>query len=115
MTSASVGDAEMPYAHNPIVYLPRINEHVEVWIFQFRAGLADRLVEWSGGELSYTADGAPLITIPGAPPVVAGLGDYVATDGARFWVEQADGFNTRYWPVGRDPQWDHVCRYYWES
>jgi hypothetical protein len=105
----------MPYPHNPITHLPRINPHIQVHIFQFRAGLADQLVQWTGGELSYTDDGHPLITIPGEPPVVAGLGDYVASDGSRFWVEPHNQFNERYWPVGRDPGWDHVCRYYWEQ
>jgi hypothetical protein len=115
VTSPVLDDGQMPYPHNPIEYLPRINPQVQVHVFQFRAGLAERLAQWMGGTVSVTEDGAQLVTIDGTPPTVAGVGDYVLSDGARFWIEPGGRFSERYWPVGRDPGWDHVCTYRWEQ
>ena len=108
-----VDDDGMPYPHHPIRNLPWLDTLVELKVFQLRAGLSYRLAEWTRGKVA-VENGEQVVIIPGRPPVTARLGDYVLSDGERFWVESADGFNLRFWPVGRDPGWSHRCFMSWE-
>lgn len=110
-----VPDDELPYRHNPIQYLPWLNTLVEVEVFQHRPGQSQRLAEWCGGEVAYE-DGLVVRVPTEAGVVAAPLGDFVLSDGEKFWVERAaDGFFTRYWPVGKDPGWSHTCKQSWEQ
>jgi hypothetical protein len=110
----TIADDDLPARHHPIEYLPWLNIRAEVELFQLRPGQAYRLAEWAGGEVA-VENGEHVVLIPGPPALTARLGDWVGTDGERHWIEPADGFNTRYWPVGRDPGWAHTCRQPWEQ
>jgi hypothetical protein len=108
-----VSDEEMPYRHNPIRNLPWLDTKTELEVFQHRAGQSIRLAEWCEGEVAFTDQ--LVVRVPGTPPSIARLGDFVVTDGERYWVEPADGFFLRYWPTGRDPGWSHRCYMNWEE
>jgi hypothetical protein len=112
--SPYIDDDAMPFLHNPIRNLPWLDTKTAYETFQFRPTLENRLAEWAGGVVA-VEDGQLIVRIPGAPPVTARLGDFVLTDGERFWVESPDGFNLRFWPVGRDPGWSHRCFMDWEA
>lgn len=111
-----VPDEEMPYRHNPIVNLPWLDTKTEYEVFQHRAGQSQRLAEWCGGEVSFIGAIVVLVPHPELEPMqVAQLGDFVIGNGDRFWVEPADAFHQRYWPVGKDPGWAHRCTMPWEE
>jgi hypothetical protein len=109
-----VEDDAMPFQHHPIRALPWLDTKTAYGVFQFRPTLEHRLAEWCDGTVA-VEDGALVVQILGPPPVTARLGDFVLTDGERFWVESPDGFNLRFWPVGRDPGWSHRCFMNWEE
>lgn len=113
-----VPDEQLPFRHNPIVNLPWIDVKTEYEVFQHRAGQSERLAEWCGGKVAFTDQLVVLVPDPGGDPAIvvpAKLGDFVVGNGDRFWVEPADGFFQRYWPVGRDPGYAHRCYMPWES
>ena len=117
--SPYIDDADQPYTHNPIRNLPWIDTKTEVTVFQYRPTLENQLAEFCGGTVA-VVDGQLVVLVPdpGGDENIrlrAHLGDYVVTDGEKFWVEAADGFNQRYWPVGRDPGWSHRCYMDWEA
>lgn len=116
MTQPFVEDAELPYPHQPIIQLPRINPLVHRGAFQYREGNEARCAEWCGGVVWHTEDG-PLVQVPTTEgPVLARLGDWVLTDGGEvFWVEPAEGFHERWWPLGRTPDWEWRCYQPWEQ
>lgn len=110
MTQPFVEDGELPYPHQPIVQLPRINTLVHRDAFQYREGLQARCAEWCGGVVWHTESG-PLIQVPvEGEMVLARVGDWIMSDaGERFWVEPDEGFNERWWPLGRAPDWAWRC------
>lgn len=112
--SPFIDDGDLPYAHNPIEYLPRINPQVQVQMFQLRAGLAHRLAEWCGGEVAIE-DAQHVVLVPGNPVLTVRQSDWLATDGTRYWIEPHEDYLTRLWPVGRDPGWSHRCLMDWED
>lgn len=112
--SPFIDDDDMPFAHNPVRNLPWLDTMTEVTAFQFRPTLENRLAEWCGGVVAIL-DGQLVVHIPGDPPTTAHLSDFVVFDGENYRVEPADGFNHRYWPVGRDPGWQHRCFMKWEE
>src|SRR5690606_40207201 len=76
--------------------------------FQNRPLTVERLVEWCGGEF-VPATGAIRLDIDGEPVEVP-IGDWVLSDGERFWTfPAAQGFNLYYWPAGRDPGFTFTC------
>lgn len=103
-------DDDLPARHNPIRNLPWLDTNTEYEVFQHRAGQSQRLAEWCGGEVAFADD--LVVRVPNVGDVH--LGDFVLFDGERFWIERADGFFLRFWPVGRDPGWAHHCRMPWE-
>jgi hypothetical protein len=105
---------ELPARHNPIRALPWLDTLTEVEVFQLRPTLHNRLAEWCGGEAA-VENGEIVVRIPGSPQVVARLGDFVVFADGVFYVEPADGFFLKYWPVGRDPGWTHRCFMDWEG
>jgi hypothetical protein len=112
--SPFVEDDDQPFTHNPIRALPWLDTRVEVEVFQLRPTLEHRLAEWCDGEV--IVDGTQLaVRIPGRVPKVARLGDFVVLDGEEFVVVPPDGFNLRFWPVGRDTGWSHRCFMNWEA
>jgi hypothetical protein len=108
-------DDDLPARHHPIRNLPWLDVTTEHEVFQHRAGQSARLAEWCGGEVAFVDD--LIVRVPTAPGVHAHarLGDFVLFDGQRYWVEQADGFFQRFWPVGKDPGFAHHCRMPWEA
>jgi hypothetical protein len=114
MDNPFIENDEQPHPHNPIQYLPWLDTRAEHAVFQLRPTLENRLAEWCGGTVA-VENGQLVVQIPGSPPVTARLGDFVIHDGERYRVESPDGFNTRYWPVGRDPGWSHRCHQRWEG
>ena len=108
MTSPIIPDDDLPYVHNPIEYLPRRNPLVEVEMFQLRPELENRLAEWAGGRVAFE-DGGLVVTIPGRPPITARLGDWVAYDGEKYWIESPDDFLLRFWPKAVEPDWPWRC------
>ena len=109
-----VENDEMPFEHHPIQYLPWLDTRTRYEVFQHRPGQSQRLAEWCGGEVAFVDE--LIVRVPTEPGVHAhaALGDFVVGDGEKFWVEPANGFNQRYWPVGRDPGWPHTCTQPWE-
>lgn len=103
---------DFPFVHNPIEHLPWLDDTKEAQVFQNRPLTAEALAEWCGG---YTAieDGQRVVHVPGG--LVAHLSDFVVYEDAEYRIEPADGFNGRYWPVGRDPGWTHRCYMEWEE
>jgi hypothetical protein len=115
--SPFVDNDDMPYVHNPIQQLPWLDTRVQVEVFQHRAGLSNRLAEWCGGSVGFTDRLVVLVPDAEDPNVLnpAGLGDFVVLADGAFRVESPDGFNQRFWPVGRDPGWSHRCFMDWEA
>lgn len=112
MASPYISDDQMPYPHNPVEMVPRINPGAVVHICQLRPGTWNVLAEWTGGE-KVLVDGNQAVLLPGDAGT-AKLGDYVASDEVTFWIEPAEHFNGRFWPTGVDPEWEWVCKRPWE-
>lgn len=110
--SPFIDDDDQPFTHNPIRHLPWLDTRTEVHVFQYRPTLERRLAEWCGGKVA-VRDAQLVVEIPGGD--VAHLSDYVVLQDDEYRVEPADGFNHRYWPVGRDPGWTHRCFMEWEN
>lgn len=109
-------DDDLPARHHPIRNLPWLDVTTEYEVFQHRAGQSARLAEWCGGTVAFTTDLVVLVPHPElAEAQEARLGDFVVGNGDRFWVESADGFFQRFWPVGKDPGFVHHCRMPWEA
>lgn len=113
--SPYIEDGDMPFTHNPIRALPWIDTKVECEVFQHRAGQSQRLAEWCGGEVAFIDE--LVVRVPTAPGVHghARVGDFVVRTGEEYRVEPPEGFNLRFWPVGRDPGWSHRCFMDWEA
>lgn len=111
--SPFIDDDDLPFAHNPVRNLPWLDTMTEVTVFQYRPTLENRLAEWCGGTVAVDENAQLVVRLPGGD--VAHLSDFVVFDGENYRVEPADGFNHRYWPVGRDPGWTHRCFMKWEG
>ena len=108
-TPPDLGSDDFPHVHNPIDYLPWLDSGVEVQVFQLRPTLESRLAEWCGGEVVPDPQVGLTVRVPGAG--IARLGDFVLFDGTAFSITSSDGFNQRFWPVGRDPGFSFTCYY----
>jgi hypothetical protein len=107
-----IDDHEWPWPHHPLNLVdppPPEDEDaapgeptlepdtaVTVQAFQVRPLTVDACAAWCGGQVA-TINGGPAVVLPRA--AVAGLGDYVVQDGARFKVEPAAGFAQRFTPA----------------
>lgn len=100
---------DQPITYHPVEYLPRLVTHVEFQGFQHLPGRSQELAGWCGGAIVTEGDR----TAVSLDEVLAYLGDWILSDGERFWVEPADGaggsFVQRYWPKGVDPGWEWRC------
>lgn len=121
MTAATpfLADNDMPFPHNPILRLPRLNTLAVSYAFRFDEGQAVRLAEWCNGTVAVEGSAQVVIT-GGTPSTTARVGDYVVetygNEGPPWYVTvDPERFVLNWWPKGYTPDWEWRCYQRWDQ
>lgn len=114
-----IENEDMPWPHNPIMWLPRINSLAVSYVFRFDEGHAARLAEWCNGTVT-VENSAQVVITGGTPSTTARTGDYVVetygNEGPPWYVVvSADLYPQVWWPKSYVPDWEWRCYQPWDQ